>query len=711
MRPGALASGTSGDTLAVLKGLAKARQGQKARRLLEQLQAENCQLGVQHHSAVIKACSAREWHEALALLSSMTVLEVSADTICCNTVIGACQRASRWQAAVGVLKQMCQAEVRQNVISYTWATNACLEGAAFAAGVSLVHDMRAAAVLPDAIFCSAAIRNCGQWTEALHFWRLMPEVNLEPNLVACNRALDHQDPTEPLDLGFEFLTAGLLDVCGSGRWALSLALFHAMPEMALTPDVISYSSAMKACATMGLWQHSIGLLAEAQAAKVTLDTACFSCAMTACKSHWMKVLELFQRMKHLKLTPDVYSFSTALSALAVAGQWQLAVGLVEGMPQAEVRPNAVTSGAVLSALAAGAQWQRTLQMLQTMPEAAVMPDTICISSAVNACANALQWQHALRLLKKPPDFYSYSASINACARCQRWSHALALASFLSEQRQPPNGIMWGAIVGVMPRGQAELTTHLRRSWVPQPPPAVPLEDLQGLHCLTSASGILAVEKAAGKTSEALLAQVARKLQERGYDGSIRRLSRLDAQTSGVLPIAMAPEGSGVTSWLQLQYAARRVTKRYWALVAAGAEVLGVGAEGLIAAPLTSMPTGNGASSVMHTQWSRNGKEASTEYRVLDSWSTSGTSGSAMLLDCAPRTGRTHQIRAHLAGIGWPIVGDCIYGGWKVSWCPRLFLHCHRSSLLDASGRRFEARAPMPPELQQVLQRLRRSEPR
>ena len=35
-------------------------------------------------------------------------------------------------------------------------------------------------------------------------------------------------------------------------------------------------SAMKACATMGLWQHSIGLLAEAQAAKVTLDTACFS---------------------------------------------------------------------------------------------------------------------------------------------------------------------------------------------------------------------------------------------------------------------------------------------------------------------------------------------------------------------------------------------------------------------------------------------------
>ena len=82
---------------------------------------------------------------------------------------------------------------------------------------------------------------------------------------------------------------------------------------------------------------------------------------------------------------------------------------------------------------------------------------------------------------KAQDFYSYSASINACARCQRWSHALALASFLSEQRQPPNGIMWGAIVGVMPRGQAP-SGHLRgtrRSVTPWPVQVVMGEENHG----------------------------------------------------------------------------------------------------------------------------------------------------------------------------------------------------------------------------------------
>lgn len=50
----------------------------------------------------------------------------------------------------------------------------------------------------------------------------------------------------------------------------------------------------------------------------------------------------------------------------------------------------------------------------------------------------------------PEDYYSCSASVNACARCARWQQSLELAVALSDQKLPPNGIMWGTIIKAMP---------------------------------------------------------------------------------------------------------------------------------------------------------------------------------------------------------------------------------------------------------------------
>merc|ERR1711862_716037 len=80
-----------------------------------------------------------------------------------------------------------------------------------------------------------------------------------------------------------------------------------------------------------------------------------------------------------------------------------------------------------------------------------------------------------------------------------------------------------------------------------------------------------------------------------------------------------------------------------------------------------------------------------------------------LLAAWPHTGRRHQIRAHLASLGCPLVADTAYGadGFRsVAWCPRMFLHCRRVSLRDLSGAEFTAEAPLPEDLAAVLSQLR-----
>jgi 23S rRNA pseudouridine1911/1915/1917 synthase len=102
-----------------------------------------------------------------------------------------------------------------------------------------------------------------------------------------------------------------------------------------------------------------------------------------------------------------------------------------------------------------------------------------------------------------------------------------------------------------------------------------------------------------------------------------------------------------------------------------------------------------------------GKPAVTGYRVrerFDGWT---------LLECDLVTGRTHQLRVHLASIGHAVAGDRVYATGRVRTGPdglgRLFLHSWRIELVSPSdGHLIRAEAPLPNELEAVLESLRRT---
>ena len=77
-----------------------------------------------------------------------------------------------------------------------------------------------------------------------------------------------------------------------------------------------------------------------------------------------------------------------------------------------------------------------------------------------------------------------------------------------------------------------------------------------------------------------------------------------------------------------------------------------------------------------------------------------------LVECRPVTGRTHQIRAHMASLGHPLVSDTKYktklGKRQLKWCGRLFLHALRITLTDVEGAPLEVAAPLPTDLASCL---------
>jgi 23S rRNA pseudouridine1911/1915/1917 synthase len=169
--------------------------------------------------------------------------------------------------------------------------------------------------------------------------------------------------------------------------------------------------------------------------------------------------------------------------------------------------------------------------------------------------------------------------------------------------------------------------------------------------------------------------------------------RLDKETSGLIVVA---KNERAHRWLQDQFRTRVVEKIYLALVDGKPPT----PSGRVEAPIGRNTTHRKLMAVVPPD---KGREAVSEYRTLESFPDH------TLLEIHPKTGRTHQIRVHLAFLGCPVVGDKVYGKKKSSVeLDRHFLHAHKLKITlpgETAPRVFEA--ALPPELKYVLEQLRK----
>ncbi|WP_066555691.1 RluA family pseudouridine synthase [Croceicoccus bisphenolivorans] len=173
----------------------------------------------------------------------------------------------------------------------------------------------------------------------------------------------------------------------------------------------------------------------------------------------------------------------------------------------------------------------------------------------------------------------------------------------------------------------------------------------------------------------------------------RLVHRLDKDTSGVLLTAATP---GSAAFFSKRFSGRSAKKIYWALVVGVPDI----AHGTIDLPLAKQP-GTGGEKMMPDE---EGQPAKTRYRVVDR-----AGNRAAWVELEPLTGRTHQLRVHMAAIGHPIVGDGKYGGQAAfltgSISRKMHLHARRLIIDHPDGAPLDVTAALPEHFAASMEQL------
>ena len=267
-------------------------------------------------------------------------------------------------------------------------------------------------------------------------------------------------------------------------------------------------------------------------------------------------------------------------------------------------------------------------------------------------------------------------------RAQTWIESGAVRADGQEVRRAACRLREGAMVEV----QLPPDTMLR---------AVPARETGVLEVLYEDQTLIALNKPPGlvvhpsyrNSAGTLLNSLLGHLPEGSSPGIV---TRLDKDTSGLVLVALAP---GIHASVQRAVSAGQVRKEYLAVVRGNPKP----ARGTICLPLA-----RDAGDRRRVVVAKTGAHGETRYEVVQS---SDRHGPHALIRCELITGRTHQIRVHLAALGWPILGDRVYGEANPSLA-RQALHAWRIALPHPlTGELIQIVAPLPADITDAMDAL------
>lgn len=280
----------------------------------------------------------------------------------------------------------------------------------------------------------------------------------------------------------------------------------------------------------------------------------------------------------------------------------------------------------------------------------------------------------------------------------------AAQRLIDQDRVQVNGIVRDASHRVLPRDV--LVVQL-----PLPEPATPQAEAIALDVIYEDADVVAVNKpagmvvhpAAGNAHGTLVNALLSYAPDVATVGDEQRpgiVHRLDKETSGILLVA---KSDAAYRALQAQFKSRTIKKTYLALCVGTIEPT----RGIIHKPIARDPGNRKRMAVL-----AGGRDAVTKYAVTEVFARQEGNRVSQyaLVRAHPLTGRTHQLRVHLASVGAPVVGDGVYGARKdpltQMLSPRQLLHSSELVFVSpATGAQIKLHAPMPEDMRRVIDEL------
>jgi pentatricopeptide repeat protein len=411
-----------------------------------------------------------DWQSAVRLLESMPSKGMRPSLGCYNSAMGATAAAGQANKTLEIFASLKQrTDIHPDEYSYSTVISACAKVKRGEDALALLSEMKSATGKAPNLYCyNAAIASCEEWQQALNLLGTMDAHGVSPDAVSYTTAMS---------------------ACNAAmKWEESLVIWERMMKQSeknkrLVPTAHAYGALIQAYSIGRRYVQAVSALREMKAQGIRPTVVCYGSAINACAraGKWERASEILAEMRERgDISPNAHCYTAAIKACGEGGQWNLAIQILDQMILDNVRPSAITFATIIEAAGLCGRWNEGISMMKSMRKNGFPVTEICYAQAIRACPDINGAQRLLQTMEAVdgvrPNLLAYNALLARMRDFGKGETALSVLEQMRNAGVTPNAYSYTFVMDAIvncPTTRAdqafELLEDMKREGVPMGP--------------------------------------------------------------------------------------------------------------------------------------------------------------------------------------------------------------------------------------------------